>query len=354
MIDNSTKGLFFILSISVIIITLIYNMSIYPFLEVRGAKVTNGSSYVTIEISPSKSGDVYCNGQKVSDTIKVYGIDTELRCRAVSKNGFMFNSWAGLSFDTSNPIRLKILHNGTLTANFSEDRLTYTAKILSHPFLLLVIGAAITSYVIPLLTRRWQDHQKELELKVDLVSQISESVHRVMIALEPFAFKSPDEIIRSTEPSDKAIMSSYSQAKLDWQLKTEVIKAQIRLYFPNNDFNTKLTGFFTIVQGIHVVAINPYESGRKTVLNSIKDSTIIRDVRTADTIQQRDNIKWNSVAAIHPRSEYEDSWLSLLRMISYLLSELLDDLMKLNISGFSNLKQINLDIIKNTLTRKCS
>lgn len=69
-------------------IILIYNTHIDPFPEVRGYKAPNGSSYVTIETSPPNSGDVYCNGQKVSSMNKVYGIGLELRCKAVPKNSF--------------------------------------------------------------------------------------------------------------------------------------------------------------------------------------------------------------------------------------------------------------------------
>ena len=49
---------------------------------------------------------------------------------------------------------------------------------LSHPLLLLLVGALVSSYLLPLLTQSWQNHQKELELKSALVSQISEEARR--------------------------------------------------------------------------------------------------------------------------------------------------------------------------------
>lgn len=318
-----------------------------PIPEAEGSNATNTSAHVTFEVSPSNSGDVYCNGEKVSSMNKVYSIGTELSCNAISKNSFIFNSWAGLSFNASNPIILKILHNGTLTANFSEAPLIYIGRVLSHPFVLLVIGAAITSYVIPLLTRRWQDHQKELELKVDLVSQISESVHRIIMAIEPLEFGS----------SYKEVLSNYSKAYLEWQLKIAVIKAQIKLYFPKSEFNNKLADFFTIVENIYLLARNTNQTERINSFNIIKSNNMIKEAKTAVTIQARDNINWDILADKYSspgviRPDYITNWLNLKTMILSLQSELLDDIMKLSIPGFSNVNWIKpWNLIRNALRK---
>jgi hypothetical protein len=49
-------------------------------------------------------------------------------------------------------------------------------ETLSHPMLLLIVGAIISSLIIPYFTRQWQDHQKELELISDLSDQINKVV----------------------------------------------------------------------------------------------------------------------------------------------------------------------------------
>ncbi len=47
---------------------------------------------------------------------------------------------------------------------------------LSHPLVLLVVGAAITSFLLPQLTASWQVNEKELDLKYGLaVKGASES-----------------------------------------------------------------------------------------------------------------------------------------------------------------------------------
>jgi hypothetical protein len=46
---------------------------------------------------------------------------------------------------------------------------------LSHPLVVTFAGAILASILVPLFTRQWQDRQKELDLKRDLVQQIAGS-----------------------------------------------------------------------------------------------------------------------------------------------------------------------------------
>jgi hypothetical protein len=50
------------------------------------------------------------------------------------------------------------------------------AQWLGNPLVVTVVAAFLGSFLIPHLTRSWQDHQKALEIKTDLVGQMSESV----------------------------------------------------------------------------------------------------------------------------------------------------------------------------------
>lgn len=47
---------------------------------------------------------------------------------------------------------------------------------ISHPSVLLIVGAIISSLVIPYFTRQWQDSQKQLELKTALADDINKAV----------------------------------------------------------------------------------------------------------------------------------------------------------------------------------
>jgi hypothetical protein len=49
-------------------------------------------------------------------------------------------------------------------------------KAISHPFVILIVGALIYSVIIPYFTRQWQDNQKQLELKTALADDINKAV----------------------------------------------------------------------------------------------------------------------------------------------------------------------------------
>ena len=57
-------------------------------------------------------------------------------------------------------------------------------NILSNPLLLLVVGGIISGLLFPYITSQWQNHQKELEIKTDLLRRLSESFAALAIARE--------------------------------------------------------------------------------------------------------------------------------------------------------------------------
>jgi len=83
---------------------------------------------------------------------------------------------------------------------------------LAHPLLLLIIGALISALIVPWLTQRWQNHQKKLELKSDLVSQISESVVNMVMA-----------VLYAVLGAKSLTPEKYDEAFHDWQTRQAVI-----------------------------------------------------------------------------------------------------------------------------------
>jgi hypothetical protein len=64
----------------------------------------------------------------------------------------------------------------------AQERLM--SDFLNHPFVLLLTGALLSGLLIPSFTRRWQNHQKILELKTELVSEVSESTMKLIMAVQ--------------------------------------------------------------------------------------------------------------------------------------------------------------------------
>lgn len=96
--------------------------------------------------------------------------------------------------------------------------------VLGHPLVLLLIGGAISALVVPTLTQRWQDHQRQLDIQEALVSDVTASSTSFVIALE-FAYLAP----RAESGGAKALNAAYRQ----WQIKSAVTEARLRAYYPS-------------------------------------------------------------------------------------------------------------------------
>lgn len=61
------------------------------------------------------------------------------------------------------------------------DLETFKATV---PLLAVLLTAALSGYVVPRITRRWQDHQKEPEIKISLVEVVSDEVLQFVLAMQ--------------------------------------------------------------------------------------------------------------------------------------------------------------------------
>ena len=103
-------------------------------------------------------------------------------------------------------------------------------NILKHPLFLLVLGAILTGLVLPSITRRWQNYQKELDLKTELVAEMSKSL---MTVLETFEFS----ILHSLDGTESVNKHSTGRNEVlkEWKIWSCVIGSKLHAYFPNKD-----------------------------------------------------------------------------------------------------------------------
>jgi hypothetical protein len=82
----------------------------------------------------------------------------------------------------------------------SRNHIPTLKDLVSNPLLLLVAGGIISGLLIPYITNQWQNHQKELEIKTDLVGRISESFTALLVVRENMEIDLEDNRI----PNNKA------------------------------------------------------------------------------------------------------------------------------------------------------
>lgn len=105
------------------------------------------------------------------------------------------------------------------TAPSGRRRVRALAPLLTHPLVVLAIGAVLSGLIVPTLTRRWQDHAQQLQIKTDLVTGMSEATTRALVGLAPPAGAAAD-----TRP----------QVYAQWSIDSAVIWSKLAAYFPGD------------------------------------------------------------------------------------------------------------------------
>jgi hypothetical protein len=120
-------------------------------------------------------------------------------------------------------------------------------NILSNPLLLLVVGGTISGLLIPYITTQWQNHQKELEIKTDLLRRISGSFAAASIARENVLIAAeqrpvPDVTnkdfvnqMRNWTISHHVTNKAFVNQMRNWTISSAVIGSELSAYFPQND-----------------------------------------------------------------------------------------------------------------------
>ncbi len=190
-------------------------------------------------------------------------------------------------------------------------------KIL-QPFLLLIATALISHYLIPKITRRWQDHQKELELKTGFVSEISESVLGIVMAVQ-FA-----EVGAASQTQEQ-----YDTAYRNWEVNKAIIGSKIRGYFPHTTLGTDWDEFSEIVSEVYALSGTSDETFRTERLDRLKKYFAT------------DAVDWESLANLklkhggfHEFQTFYRAWFSLRKQVLERKDELVQRILDSGIAFF--------------------
>ena len=190
---------------------------------------------------------------------------------------------------------------------------------LLQPFLLLIATVVISRYLIPKITRRWQDHQKELELKTGFVSEISESVLGIVMAVQLA------EVRASSQTQQQ-----YDKAYTDWEVKRAIIGSKIRGYFPHTTLGPDWDEFSEIVTEVYTLSGTSDEKFRKERLNRLKEyfCTDLIDWQSLLDLQLK-------ATGFHELQTFYKAWFSLRKQVLERKDELVQRILDSSIAFFS-------------------
>lgn len=128
-------------------------------------------------------------------------------------------------------------------------------KAISHPFLLLIVGAIISSLIIPYFTRQWQDNQKQLELKTALADDINKAVSDSIVSSRLLTTGQID-------PQD------YSNSFKNWEISKEIIGSKIEAYFSDNQIRRNWNNLSSAVEELsYFIVGNSFPQENNTSYN---------------------------------------------------------------------------------------
>jgi hypothetical protein len=127
-------------------------------------------------------------------------------------------------------------------------------ELLKHPLTILLVGALISGLLIPRFTLRWQNHQKALEIKTQLVSELSKSIMEIIMAIQ-YAHLGAESLKQA----------DFDKAYLDWEIESAVIGTKLQAYFSDTTIPTEWTTFSALITDFYALeGVAPNERSKFT------------------------------------------------------------------------------------------
>ncbi|MEY2513369.1 MAG: hypothetical protein QOJ89_727 [bacterium] len=114
------------------------------------------------------------------------------------------------------------------------------ASVMSHPLILIGVGAIVSGLLVPVLTRGAQNHQQALEIQRDLVNSISADTSPF------FAATHANELVHRGR-----VPRSYDLAYQRWDARSNEIWTKLRTYYPDNDLPGECSALRQRVRGLY-------------------------------------------------------------------------------------------------------
>ena len=114
-------------------------------------------------------------------------------------------------------------------------------KWFSHLLVLLIVGAIISSILIPWFTRGWQNYQQELEIKKELVGDISEAVMKLVMEVQSFEIGLLHGNLSCSSQSSpqmqkfNQLLTELNEDYREWEVSSAVIGSQLRAHFRDSE-----------------------------------------------------------------------------------------------------------------------
>jgi len=115
-------------------------------------------------------------------------------------------------------------------------------SVLSHPLILIGVGAVVSGILVPILTSGAQEHRQALEIKSDLVSSMS-------AAASPFLAATQATVLAHNGEAPP----SYDAAYQEWVADSNAVWTKLRTYFPDADATSAWSSFMLRMRDVYYI-----------------------------------------------------------------------------------------------------
>jgi hypothetical protein len=194
---------------------------------------------------------------------------------------------------------------------------------LASPLLVTVAAALLGSLLIPYLTRSWQDHQKALEIKTGLVSEMSDSVSNA-VATSRFVASG---LVQKASPDPHAEQRAWNDGYQTWAARSAAIGARLQAYVGGGGIGSEWRSFANVVTDYIQLSANVGNSRVDQVREILRYPALPKDVRLA----RRD---WLTLATSNKGAAFQTAYAELGRGILERRDELVKRVLDSGVSGF--------------------
>jgi hypothetical protein len=191
---------------------------------------------------------------------------------------------------------------------------------LANPLLIAVVGAFLVYWLIPQFTRGWQDHAKILEVKTNLVAEMSDSVGNATMTGRFIA----SGLIGKATVDPRATQRAFNDAYQEWTVESAVIASQLAAYFPGNDLASRWRSYANVVTDYLQLSARGQRADRA--------SQLVEVARYFPELKKRGKAWWTALLEVGPafQENYRELSLAVLSERDTFVQRVLDS----NATGF--------------------
>ena len=213
------------------------------------------------------------------------------------------------------------------TAQHAGSRSSWRSNVgpwLANPLVVTVVAALLGSWLLPQITRKWQDHQKALEIQTGLVGEMSASVSG---AVADSRFIAAGLVARSSA-DPRAEQRAWNNLYRDWTTTSASIGARLRAYF-GAGVSSDWESFTFVVTDFVALSAKPTPEGG-------------REAQVVEIYRYRGRLKgvhltreqWTGLAKTREGAAFQDAYAEVGRGLLARQDELVQEVLDSSVSSF--------------------